>query len=210
MRLLFASTHSYVDPSGGAALCTKELLELLAARGMDCRVFCAGILDHEQETTLEEVFGGLGLSGNRLQAELSGGQSMEVLDLTVNGVRVTLMLTASSRAKRSPDHHEGPVFLDLADQVLDRFRPDVLLTYGGHPAAELQSSEDTAPISELVRYGVPGTPVPGTPTGQLSVQTPNDDRLFVPVIGTTPVHSANVKVLYEKWFERAFRRGVMD
>ena len=36
-RLLFASIHSYLDPSSGAALATRELLELLAARGWDCR-----------------------------------------------------------------------------------------------------------------------------------------------------------------------------
>ena len=29
-RLLFASIHSYLDPSSGAALATRELLELLA------------------------------------------------------------------------------------------------------------------------------------------------------------------------------------
>jgi hypothetical protein len=29
---------------------------------------------------------------------------------------------------------ESARFLGLADQVLDRFRPHVLLTYGGHPA----------------------------------------------------------------------------
>ena len=44
------------------------------------------------------------------------------------------MPTASSWAERSPDQREG-VFLNLAEQVLERFRPDVLLTYGGHPAA---------------------------------------------------------------------------
>ena len=32
MRLLFSSIHCYLDPSSGAALCTRELLELLAAR----------------------------------------------------------------------------------------------------------------------------------------------------------------------------------
>ena len=31
-RLLFASIHSYLDPASGAALATRELLELLAAR----------------------------------------------------------------------------------------------------------------------------------------------------------------------------------
>jgi len=48
MRLLFASIHCYRDPSSGAALCTRELLELLAGRGMDCRVLTTGILDPEQ------------------------------------------------------------------------------------------------------------------------------------------------------------------
>ena len=54
--------------------------------------------------------------------------------MTVNGVRVTLMPTTSSSAELSPDRREAEVFLEMVDQVLDRFRPDVLLTYGGHPA----------------------------------------------------------------------------
>ena len=32
-KLLFASIHSYLDPSSGAALATRELLELLAHAG---------------------------------------------------------------------------------------------------------------------------------------------------------------------------------
>src|SRR5271166_1046722 len=36
MSLLFSSIHCYLDPASGAALCTRELLELLAARGKDC------------------------------------------------------------------------------------------------------------------------------------------------------------------------------
>jgi glycosyltransferase involved in cell wall biosynthesis len=66
---------------------------------------------------------------------LSAGGEAEVLDLTVAGVRVTLVPTRSSRAEHSPDPRESARFLDLADQVLDRFQPDVLLTYGGHPAS---------------------------------------------------------------------------
>ena len=45
-RLLFASIHSYLDPSSGAALATRELLELLAGRGWDCRAFTCGVLDY--------------------------------------------------------------------------------------------------------------------------------------------------------------------
>jgi len=37
MRLLFSSIHRYLDPSSGAALCSRELLELLAGRGADCQ-----------------------------------------------------------------------------------------------------------------------------------------------------------------------------
>ena len=134
MRLLFASIHSYLDPSGGAALSTRELLEMLAARDADCRALTAGALDYERETTLDEVLAGLELPSQRFRADLGHGGSAEVIDLTVKGVRVTLMPTASSRVERSPKMQESERFLGLADQVLERFRPDVLLTYGGHPA----------------------------------------------------------------------------
>jgi hypothetical protein len=59
----------------------------------------------------------------------------EVIDLTVNRVRVTIMPTTSSRAERAPDREESSRFLALADQVPERFRPHVLLTYGGHPTS---------------------------------------------------------------------------
>ena len=58
-----------------------------------------------------------------------------MVDLEVGGVRVTMLPTASSRADRAPAPHEGATFLDLAEQVLKRFRPQVLLTYGGHPVS---------------------------------------------------------------------------
>jgi hypothetical protein len=45
------------------------------------------------------------------------------------------MATASSRAERSADCGGFARFLALADQVLMRFLPHVLLTYGGHPAS---------------------------------------------------------------------------
>src|SRR5271157_4815054 len=134
MRLLFSSIHCYLDPSSGAALCTRELLELLAARGADCRVLRRGILDPERETSLDEVLA-LELPAGRFQARLGRGGVAEVVDLGMNGVRVTVMPTASSRAERSPDPRESAIFLELAEQVFDRFRPDVLLTYSGHPAS---------------------------------------------------------------------------
>ena len=154
MRLLFSSIHCYLDPSSGAALCTRELLELLAARGADCRVLTTGILDPERETSLDEVLATLELPTQRLQAELGPGGSAEVIDLGVNGIPVTLMPTASSRAERSPDPRESAIFLELADQVFDRFRPDVPLTYGGHPASlELMRRARQRPAPGVPRHG---------------------------------------------------------
>ena len=40
-----------------------------------------------------------------------------------SGVRVTLLPTAHSRADRAPNPREAAIFLDLAEQVLERFRP---------------------------------------------------------------------------------------
>jgi len=135
MRLLFARFNCYLDPSSGAALCTRELLELLAGREMDCRVLSARALDPERETSLDEVLPALELPIRRFEAELGTGSAAEVIDLSVNGVRVTLMAKSCSRAERSPDPRESAIFLELAEQVFDRFRPDVVLTYGSHPAS---------------------------------------------------------------------------
>ena len=56
-RLLFASIHGYLDPSNGASTASRDLLELLSARGVDCRVLSTGILDYREETPLEKVLG---------------------------------------------------------------------------------------------------------------------------------------------------------
>jgi hypothetical protein len=133
-RLLFASCHGYVDPSNGAATATRDLMELLAARGVDCRVLSTGVLDYHQETPLGPLLDTLEVEVREVRAGRSDGASVDVFDFNLGGVRVTLLPTASSRIERSPDRDESEVFLDLADQVLGRFRPQVLLTYGGHPA----------------------------------------------------------------------------
>ena len=134
-RLLFASIHSYLDPSSGAALATRELLELAGARGWDCRALTCGVLDYERETSLDDVLAAVDRATPRVGAALSRGGEAEVFDLELDGVRVTLLPTSCSRAERAPNPREGVIFLDLVDQVLEKFRPDVLLTYGGNPVS---------------------------------------------------------------------------
>jgi glycosyltransferase involved in cell wall biosynthesis len=107
----------------------------VAARDWDCRAFTCGLLDYAEETPLENVLASMDRPVPRVTAVLSRGGDAEVSDLEVGGVRVTLLPTAHSRADKAPSPREAGIFLDLAEQVLDRFRPHVLLTYGGHPAS---------------------------------------------------------------------------
>lgn len=69
-RLLFASIHGYLDPSSGAALATRKLLEQLAARGWECRALACGVLDYEHETPLEEVLAAMEAPLERAEADL--------------------------------------------------------------------------------------------------------------------------------------------
>ena len=62
-----------------------------------------GMLDPEWESSLDEVLATLELPARRFQAQLGSGRAAEVIDVGVNGVRVTLMLMESIRAERSPD-----------------------------------------------------------------------------------------------------------
>ena len=94
--------HCDLDPSSGAVLCYARVART-AGRAGDRIAGCSqttGILDSERETTLDEVLATLELPCQRFQAELATGNPAEVVDLTVNGVRVTVMPTASSRAER--------------------------------------------------------------------------------------------------------------
>ncbi|HWT80205.1 MAG TPA: hypothetical protein VN648_15590, partial [Candidatus Methylomirabilis sp.] len=84
-RLLFCSYHSYFDPSSGAALATRDLLELLVARGWDCRVFCGPLLDFEATTSVEQLLTNHGLPYDRRDCT-SGSLLFSVFHFTQAGV----------------------------------------------------------------------------------------------------------------------------
>ncbi len=141
MRLLFSSIDGLLDPSSGAAIATRELVELLSGRASECRAFTAGVLDDKEETSLDQALGALGLPAARFAADLGGGRAAEVIDVEAGRVRCTILATRSSRAERSPDREESASFLELATQVLDRFRPDALPRQGDE---RLQPDRDRA------------------------------------------------------------------
>ena len=163
-------------PSSGAALCARELLELLTAHGADYRVLTTGILDPERETTHDEVLAALELHCKRLRAQMATGSPAEVIDLTAKGVRVPVMPTASSRAERSTDRREADILLERAGQVFDRFRPDAL-TNCGHPAS--MKPQRTGAEERLGafhrRFPGSGTSCP-SPAGRSLPERPNEGR----------------------------------
>ncbi len=82
-RFLFASIHSHLDPLSGAVLATRELLELLAGRGWDCRAFTCGVIDYQNETPIENVLASVERPTARSGAALSRGGEAEVFDLEI-------------------------------------------------------------------------------------------------------------------------------
>jgi glycosyltransferase involved in cell wall biosynthesis len=133
-RVLFCSYHGYLDPSSGAALATRDLLELLAARGWACGVLSGPRLDLASAESLEDLLQAHGLACEVRHAP-AGSLPFTLYHLVQGGVPVTLFDTPAARVPGPPTRAEGDVFLALFRDVLDRFRPDVLLTYGGNALA---------------------------------------------------------------------------
>jgi glycosyltransferase involved in cell wall biosynthesis len=129
-RLLFCSYHNYLDPSSGAALSTRDLLELLAAHGWGCAVLSGPELDFEQPTSFESV-----LRAQGLPFQFRPGAVLDtpctLYHCALGGVPVHAFVPTASGPRRPPTRAEGQAFLSLLDHVQDRFRPDLLLTYGG-------------------------------------------------------------------------------
>ena len=54
-RVLFASAHSIVDFSNGAAVASLDVLRALAAAGFECHAFCTSRLDFHEDVLLEKL-----------------------------------------------------------------------------------------------------------------------------------------------------------
>jgi glycosyltransferase involved in cell wall biosynthesis len=135
VRRLFCSYHCYSDPSSGPALCTRELLELLARRGWACPVFCGPHLDFEEKPSLAQFLGAQQI-GFELRQTAAGLVPLSVLHFLQGGVPVMICGSPVARSFQAPTHGEGVCFLALFERVLERFRPDLVLTYGGHWLAQ--------------------------------------------------------------------------
>src|SRR5688572_10487205 len=123
----------------------RILMQWLAAAGHQCRVLCTARFDAKPPDDLDRHLAELGvplrrnppsktfLRSVRKPANVAVGRP--TVDFTREGVPVTMLLTRAQPGSPS-ERFEVDQFLFLLDGVLHQFTPDLLLTYGGHPAVQ--------------------------------------------------------------------------
>jgi hypothetical protein len=133
-RILSATRSCYLDDSNGAAVATRSLLQSLQQRGFATEVLCGSTLDLGPELDL-----GQWLTERRHGFEDRAGEAQTDLPphfrILASGMPVTLHRVSSTHP-HPPDEAESSEFLRLFDAAVTRFKPDVLLTYGGDPTTQ--------------------------------------------------------------------------
>ena len=111
------------------------MLELLAQRGWSCRVLCGPHLDFEEAPALAHLLAAQGVPFEQRQV-VARAVPRSVFHWQHGGVPVQIYDTPLARPSQAATREEGIYFLALVERLLDRFRPDLLLTYGGDWVAE--------------------------------------------------------------------------
>ena len=147
-RVVFVSPHCVLDFTNGAATATLDGLKLLSDIGFECEAFCGSRLDAWDKEHIEAVLQRRGEQFALRDAQI-GPFHARMIFASHGKVPVTLVDTAPVDGLGSPSHARdglgGPsynlhreeiaAFLTGCEVFLDRFRPDVVWTYGGDPVA---------------------------------------------------------------------------
>ena len=131
--LMFASYHAYLDNSSGAALASRDLLADLAAHGWDCRAVCGPQLDYSDGRSAQAALAEQGVGHYLESCAPPNGRRYDLLHYTLDGVPVTQYVPENYVPGNPPTQDVGVPFLDVVGRAVEKFRPAVVLTYGGHP-----------------------------------------------------------------------------
>ncbi|MBV9124533.1 MAG: glycosyltransferase [Planctomycetes bacterium] len=132
-RLLFCSWHGYLDDASGAAVSLRELFALLAGRGWPCAVLCGPALDAAASSGPQpRERPGLRVVNRPAPG---GPVSFTLSHFHLDGVGGTMFLPSAFQQGRGANQPEGEVFLALLSRILERWRPDLVFTYGGDDLA---------------------------------------------------------------------------
>lgn len=128
-RLLFVSPHSYIDPSSGAAIATRDLLESLASQQWDTRVLCGHTLDFERDESLYQLLRDQRIR-YRVEHRKYDSTTRTIVHYLQNQVPVAVCLASSGSGETVTPEDAGS-FLVLLEEALVEFTPQIVLTYGG-------------------------------------------------------------------------------
>ena len=131
-RILFASAHSVLDCSSGAAVATLGLLQALAATGFQCQAFCTPRRDLHHDVPFEEMIREMGESCE-VRPAISGKHRANLLCTSLRGIPATFVMQGT-RASDPMTSEDAATVLAFFHERLERSRPDVVLTYGWDPA----------------------------------------------------------------------------
>jgi glycosyltransferase involved in cell wall biosynthesis len=134
--LLFVSFASYLDDANGASVASRAMMEALARRGFVTEVLCGPLREVNIEIDLPSFLTAKGLRVN-LRSDRSWNelafrtqpQTPAHLLVYVNGVPITIL--SGSTRPRAPGEEEQQDFLLLLEDACTRFKPEVVISYGG-------------------------------------------------------------------------------
>jgi glycosyltransferase involved in cell wall biosynthesis len=145
-KIAFISPHSIVDFHNGAAIATLHSLQFLQKQGFECQAFCGSYLDAPEESFVEAQLERQQAPYESRLAKIGDYGGRLVFSL-LGGVPVTSFGSASSRGAWL-DEAEIAAFVKAGTLFLDKYRPDVVLTYGGDPVS-------TAMVAEVKSRDIP-------------------------------------------------------
>jgi len=132
-RVMFASYHCFGDPTSGAALCTRDLFDLLSVRGWACEVFTGPYLDAGGPPVAERL--AVQPCATLARHRIGSIDVVEYRFVADAGYPVSVVSPGLPAARRTPSPDEAAAFASLLAAAIERFRPDVVLTYGGDAAS---------------------------------------------------------------------------
>jgi len=145
MRILLAIHNAYTDSTSGAAHSMRILTQWLAEAGHECRVLGTARFDGRPPDSIDQHLAELGVSlrrnppskafirSVRKPANMAVGRP--TVDFTLNDVPVTMLLTKAALGSVA-EQIEVEQLLFVYDELLRSRSPDILVTYGGHPAIQ--------------------------------------------------------------------------
>ena len=152
-RVFVAVYHSYVDLSSGAAISLRDMMEALAKEGWEVRVLSGPKLDFEGTKTNQQLLREQGITFATYRAAHSG-EDFSLCLFSTGGVDCGVWIPRDAQA--DPNRRVGEAWLSSYREILDSWRPDVVITYGGfwmtRPMMQLAKRAGARTVFYLCNY----------------------------------------------------------